>query len=93
MGSVIGKSITNLSVILRAVSSKQTVNTHQLDQLCKETAIKLVQHWPTFRFTPTMHEIIAHLAALIDANESRGLGTLSKEPLEHNNNNLRAYRE
>ena len=43
--------ITNLSAILRAVSSKQTVNTHQLHQLCKETAIKLVQHWPTFRFT------------------------------------------
>ena len=52
--------ITNLSVILRAVSSIQTVNTHQLDQLCKETAIKLL---PTFRFTPTMHEILAHSAA------------------------------
>ena len=32
-------------MILRAVSSKQTMNTHQLDQLCKETTIKLVQHY------------------------------------------------
>ena len=30
---------------------------------------------------------------MIHANESRGLGTLSEEPLEHNNKNLRAYRE
>ena len=66
---------------------------HQLDQLCKETAIKFVHHWPTFRFTPTMHEILVHSAALIHANESKGLGTLSEEPLEHNNKNLRAYRE
>ena len=44
---VLEEFITNLSVILRAVSSKQTMNTHQLDQLCKETAIKLhvVQHY------------------------------------------------
>ena len=90
---VFDEFITNLSVVLRAISSKQIVNTHQLDQLCKETAIKLVHHWPTFRFTPTMHEILAHSAALIHANESKGLGTLSEEPLEHNNKNLRAYRE
>ena len=40
-----------------------------------------------------MHEILAHSAALIRANESKGLGTLSEEPLEHNNKNLRAYHE
>ena len=31
---VFDEFITNLSVILRAISSKQIVNTHQLDQLC-----------------------------------------------------------
>ena len=40
-----------------------------------------------------MHEILAHSAALIDANESRDLGTLSEEPLERNSKNLCAYRE
>ena len=29
---------------------------------------------------------------LISANDSEGLGTLSDEPLEHNNKNLRIYR-
>ena len=30
---------------------------------------------------------------MIHKNESRGLGTLFEEPLEHNNKNLRTYRE
>ena len=90
---VFGEFMTNFSIILRAISSKQTVNTEQLDQLCKETSIKHVTHWPTFRFTPSVHQVLAHSAALIHKNESQGLGTLSEEPLEHNNKNLRAYRE
>ena len=40
-----------------------------------------------------MHDILAHSAALIHADEAKGLGTLSEEPLEHNNKNLHAYRE
>ena len=40
-----------------------------------------------------MHQVLAHSAALIHKNESQGLGTLSEEPLEHNNKNLRSYRE
>ena len=40
-----------------------------------------------------MHQILAHSAALIDANESPGLGEYSEEPLEHNNKNIRKYRE
>ena len=78
---------------MRAICSKQAVNTEQLDQLCKETSIKIVTHWPTFRFTPPVHQVLAHSAALIHKNESQGLGSLSKEPLEHNNKNLRSYRE
>ena len=82
---VFDEFITNYSVILRAICSKQAVNTEQLDQLCKETSIKLVTHWPRFRFTPSVHRVLAHSAALIHKNESQGLGTLSEEPLEHNN--------
>ena len=40
-----------------------------------------------------MHQILAHSAALIDANDSTGLGAFFEEPLEHNNKNLRKYRE
>ena len=85
--------ITNLSIILRVVSSKRRINTEHLDHLCKETALKLVSHWPGFKFTPSVHQVLAHSAALISANDSKGLGTLSEEPLEHNNKNLRIYRE
>ena len=85
--------ITNLSITLRVVSSKQRINTEHLDHLCKETALKLVSHWPGFKFTPSVHQVLAHSAALISANDSKGLGTLSEEPLVHNNKNLRIYRE
>ena len=90
---VFDEFITNFSVILRAICSKQPVNTEQLDQLCKTTSIKLVTHWPTFSLTPSVHQVLAHSAALIHNNESYGLGTLSEEPLEHNNKNLCSYRE
>ena len=85
--------ITNLSIILRVVSSKQRINTEHLDHLCNKTELKLVSHWPGFKFTPSVHQVLAHSAALISANDSKGLGTLSEEPLEHNNKNLRIYRE
>ena len=91
--NVFNEFITNLSVILKAVSSRRNVNIEELDHLCKETSLLIVTHWPTFRFTPSMHQILAHSAALIDANDSTGLGVFSEEPLEHNNKNLRKYRE
>ena len=40
-----------------------------------------------------MHQILAHSAALFEANESTGLGEYSKEPLEHYNKNIRKYRD
>ena len=40
-----------------------------------------------------MHQVPAHSTALINANGFTGLGSLSEEPLEHNNKNLRRYRE
>ena len=80
-------------MIFKAVSSRRNVNIEELDHLCKETSLLIVTHWPTFRFTPSMRQILAHSAALIDANDSTGLGVFSEEPLEHNNKNLRKYRE
>ena len=48
---VFDEFVTNLSIILRFVSSKRRINTEHLDHLCKETALKLVSHWPGFKFT------------------------------------------
>ena len=92
---VFGEFVTNLSVILKAVSSRKNVNIEELDKLCKETSllIHVVTHWPTFKFTPSMRQILVHSAALIDANGSTGLSEYSEEPLEHNNKNIRKYRE
>ena len=86
-------SVTKIYVILRAISSRSVINTELLETLCKETSIMFVSHWPTFKFTPSMHQVLAHSTALINANDSTGLGSLSEEPLEHNNKNLRRYRE
>ena len=57
--------ITNLSIILRVVSSKRRIKTEHLDHLCKETALKLVSHWPGFKFTPSLHQVLAHSAVLM----------------------------
>ena len=53
---VFDEFVTNLSIILRVVSSKRRINTEHLDHLCKETALKLVSHWPGFKFTP-VHQL------------------------------------
>ena len=68
------------------------INTELLDTLCKETSM-FVSHWPTFKFTPSVHQVLAHSTALINANRSTGLRSLSEEPLEHNNKNLQCYRD
>ena len=67
------------------MSSRENVNIEKLDKLCKEASLLIVTHWPTVKFTPSMHQIQAHSAALVDVNESTGLGEYSEEPLEHNN--------
>lgn len=87
------KFLTNISVILRAISSRSVVNTELLEILCKETSIVFVSHWRTFKFTPSMHQVLAHSTAVINAKDSTGLGSLQEEPLEHNNKNLRRNRE
>ena len=84
--------LVSLLQILKAVSSKKNVNVEELDKLCRETSL-IVTHWPAFKYIPSMHKILAHSAALIDANESTGLGEYSEEPLEHNNKNIQKYRE
>ena len=32
----------------------------------------ILNHWPNFRFTPSIHQVLAHSAALVAANESTG---------------------
>ena len=85
--------VKNISVILRLVSSSELVNSDKLDVLCKDTSRLFLQQFPSFKFTPSVHQVLAHSAELIAANKNRGLGTLSEEPLEHNNKNIRRYRE
>ena len=59
-----------VSVILRAVSSRRKLNTESLEHAALQRNI--LNHWPNFRFTPSIHQVLAHSAALIVANESTG---------------------
>ena len=85
--------VSNVSIILRLVSSTQLINSDKLDTLCKHTSRMFLDHFPNFRFTCSVHQILAHSAELISANKNHGLGTLSEEALENNNKNIRKYRE
>lgn len=85
--------VSNVSIILRLVSSSELINADKLDTLCKDTSRMVLDHFPSFRFTCSVHQLLAHSAELVAANKSHGLGTLSEEALEHNNKNIRKYRE
>ena len=89
---VYAEFLTNISVILRAISSRSVINTEQLETLRKETSIMFLigQHLNFYTFKAT---VLAHSTALINANDSTGLGSLSEEQLDHNNKNLRCYGE
>ena len=91
--ATLAQIVSNLSIILRLVSSSDFVNCEKLEALCKDTCIKFVEQFPNFRFTCSVHQLLAHSAELIAANKSNGLGTLSEEALENNNKNIRKYRE
>ena len=85
--------IQNMSVILRLVSCTEQINPTKLDVLCKDTSRVFLDQFPNFRFSCSVHQVLAHSAELIDANKGHGLGTLSEEALENNNKNIRRYRE
>ena len=83
-----------LAIILRLASSDQKINVDKLDIMCKDTATMILNGFNGEIMIPnTLHVLLAHVCALIDANGGYGLKMLSEEPLESNNKYIRQFRE
>ena len=83
-----------LAIILRLASSDHKINVEKLDSICKDTATMILDEFKGEIMIPkTLHVLLAHVCALIEANDGHGLKKLSEEPLESNNKNVRHFRE
>ena len=83
-----------LAIILRLVSSDHKIKVDKLDIICKDTAKLILDDFKGEIMIPnTLHVLLAHACALIEANDGHGLKKLSEEPLESNNKFVRNFRE
>ena len=73
-------------------SQKRKVNVEKLQQLNKETYLKLVQCFPWCVVSPSVHRILAHSWEVIHSNDGYGLGGLGEEGLEALNKYIQSMR-
>jgi hypothetical protein len=81
------------SVILRVVSSTESVDVPKFRQLTVDFAVLIAKEFPWIDYSMTTHSLIFHSAELIFRNNSRGLGEISEEALESTNKDVRNFRE
>ena len=83
-----------MAIILRLASSDHKINVEKLDIICKDTATMILDKFNGEIMIPnTLHVLLAHVCALIEANDGHGFKKLSEEPLESNNKYVRHFRE
>ena len=92
----------DLSVILRVLSSKKSVNVEKYKQFCTDFHKFLIMSFPRhvhkelpgpwISITPSLHKVLCHSWELIELNDESGLGSLDESGLEGNNKLLRAIR-
>ena len=84
----------NLSVILRAYSSKNVVfDVDDLQALCTATNLLLVKTFPWATQPPSVHKLLAHTADRMRMNENMGMGRFTEEGIETLHKLVRRFRE
>ncbi|CAF3971491.1 unnamed protein product, partial [Rotaria sp. Silwood1] len=86
------KLIQLYSIILRAVSSTQSINIVRFNVLIMDFK-KLLCNEKWINYTMTVHSLIFHSCELIQRNHGVALGELSEEALESCNKDIRNFRE
>ncbi|CAF1467991.1 unnamed protein product [Didymodactylos carnosus] len=79
------------SVILRAVSSTESVDVPKFRQLTVDFSVLIAKEFPWIDYSMTTHSLIFHSAELIFRNNSRGLGEISEDALESTNKDVRNF--
>ena len=76
------------------MSSDYRLLPEKIDELCKQQMrLQLLHIGDWIKFPETIHELYAHLAQFIAANDNRGLKNLSEENLEALHKIARKFRE
>ena len=79
--------------IVRVLESQQgTIDVPKFKMLCTETHLKIVETFPWAVLSPSLHRVLAHSWEVIEANNSKGLGSESEEGLEAANKYIRQFR-
>ena len=86
------KLIQIYSIILRTVSSTQSINILKFNELIMDFK-KLLANEKWIDYTMTVHSLIFHSCELIQRNHGVALGELSEEALESCNKDIRNFRE
>ena len=63
--SALSKVHAQLSVILNIFNSSQLVSTSDLEKLCEDTYLLVLDSFPWASITPTLHKLLAHSEELI----------------------------
>ena len=83
-----------MSLILRLVSSQHhKINVERFSKLCMDTSVFFISIWPKFKFSETVHALLAHAAQLVEINDGYGLGMFAEHALECNNSKMRLFIE
>ena len=83
----------NFYVIMRTISSKdRQIDVEKFGNLCTNTYVDILTHFPWVNLTPTVHKIIAHSTELVQNNSCMGVGHLSEEGLEACHKIIRRFR-
>lgn len=84
--------IENFATILSVLASGQAIDVEAFKHFCLDTANLYVKHYGWFYMPSSVHRILIHGADII-RQAVLPVGTLSEEPQECRNKDIRHYRE
>lgn len=84
--------IDRFAVVLQTINSGFHINETSFRNYCLDTAKFYVQHYNWYFMPPTVHKILLHGADII-ASLKVPVGTLSEEPQECRNKDIKKFRE
>lgn len=84
--------VTRFSVILQALNSGHYINVEAFRKYCLDTAKLYLQHYKWYRMPSSVHRVLIHGADIIAAAKAP-VGTLSEEPQESRNKDIKTFRE
>ena len=86
------KLFERFSNILSVISSGLDINPEMFTTYCIETAHEYVEHYGWYKMPSSIHRVLIHRADVVRASPV-AVGTLSEEPQECRNKDIKKFRE